>query len=198
MLSLNGQSQHTYLDTAWAVQAPYFSEAIYHSSSIVNQGKLIVTGNVETGGDIDVVTIKYKSNGDTLWMKTQSGSLTNGADYGVDLAVNSAGDVIVIAAIENSSTAYDYAIYQYDGNTGTLDWSFSWNGIGGGDDIPTALELDAYGNIYVAGGSEASGGFSDFGILKLSSGEVFYGQLTTIMQICMMPLLQLSLIVRFL
>lgn len=169
MLSLNGQSQHTYLDTAWAVQAPYFSEAIYHSSSIVNQGKLIVTGNVETGGDIDVVTVKYKSNGDTLWMKTQSGSLTNGADYGVDLAVNSAGDVIVIAAIENSSTAYDYAIYQYDGNTGTLDWSYSWDGIGGGNDIPTALELDAYGNIYVAGGSEASGGFSDFGIIKLSS-----------------------------
>lgn|GEM_PF-2620325 len=169
MLSLNGQSQHSYLDTTWVVQTPEVSESIYHSSSIVHQGKLIVTGNIDLDGDIDVTTIKYKSNGDTLWMKTQSGSLTDGADYGVDVAVNEAGDVIVVAAIENTSTSYDYAIYQYDGSTGALDWSYTWNGAGGGKDIPTTLQLDTYGNIYVAGGTEASGGFSDYGILKLSS-----------------------------
>ncbi|WP_066758616.1 S8 family serine peptidase [Crocinitomix algicola] len=166
-------AQHPFLDTAWVAQTPEISEAIYHSSSVVHQGNLIVTGNVDVGGDIDVVTLKYGVNGDTLWMKTQSGSLTDGADYGVDVKINASGDVIVIAAIENTGTDYDYAVYQYDGSTGNLDWSYTWNGTGGGNDIPTTVELDGSGNVYVAGGSEALGGFGDYGVIKLSSTGTF-------------------------
>src|SRR5690606_29747655 len=80
---------------------------------------------------------------------------------------------IVIGAVETTSGGYDYGVIKYDFTDGTQDWVYTFDGQGGGTDIPSSLALDASDNVYVVGGSEASNGFSDFGLLKVTSAGGF-------------------------
>jgi len=159
----------TYINKVWATSTAAVHSEINRTSSLLYQGRLYVTSNVLTGdGDTDVLTIAYKANGDTLWAKTQTGSLTDGNDFGINLTASPAGDIVVIGAIENATTGYDYAIYQYDADDGSLQWSYTWDGVGNAVDVPSSVACDPAGNVYVAGGSESTLGTSDFGVVKLS------------------------------
>ena len=121
----------TYVNREWVNNTSAVNSEINRSASVVSQGSLFVTSNILTDdGDTDVLTIAYDSMGDTLWLATESGTLTDGNDYGVNIAVNPAGDIVVVSAIENLTSEFDYAIYQYDKDDGTLIWSAIWNGIG--------------------------------------------------------------------
>lgn len=168
LINFDVQSQ-TYINREWVNSTSSVNSEINRSTSLVHQGNLYVTSNIITGGgDTDVMTIAYSNNGDTLWVKTQSGSLSGGNDYGINLAVDPWGDIIVTAAVENSTTGHDYTVFHYDGDDGTLNWSQTWNGAGNGVDIPADIKVDGSGNTYVAGGSEATDGFSDYAIVKFS------------------------------
>lgn len=173
-----GFAQMNYTNLEWVDRTPIVGNALFHTASIVQSGKLIVTGNTINGnGDADVLTIKYDSNGDTLWMVTSSGS-ANGDDYGVDLKADASGNVYVVAAVKNTYTGYDYRILKYN-SAGSLQWSYTWNGVANGDDVPTAINIDGAGAIgsYVVGLSESSNGLSDYGIVKISStGSLVYSQ----------------------
>ena len=166
----------TYVNREWSTSTAAVNSEINRTASVTNQGKLYVTSNVITlGGDMDVMTIAYDNDGDTLWVSTESGTLSGGNDYGINLSVTPWGDIVAIAAIENSGTDYDYAIYHYDGDDGSLNWSQIWNGAGNAVDVPANLAIDGSGNVYVAGGSEALDGFSDFGVIKVSaSGSLLW------------------------
>ncbi len=172
--------QMPYLDTTWIQQSPEFVSPIHHTASVTKAGKLFVTGNyITTGGDTDIITIKYNSNGDTLWMKTQSGSLSGGDDYGVDITTNPTGDVFVLATVENSTTGFDYAVYKYNNTTGALVWSAFWDGETG-IDIPASFKVTqgSGAGIYVCGGSEDTlTNMSDFGMIKINtSGSLLWEQ----------------------
>lgn len=159
-----------YVNLEWVDRTPIVGNSIFHTSSIVVGGHLHVTGNtINSNGDTDVMTIKYDTNGDTLWMSTFNGS-ANGDDYGVELQVDASGNVYVASAVKNVSTGYDFCVLKYN-SSGTLLWDYSWNGAGNGDDIPTMINIDALGTIssYVVGLSEASNGLSDYGMIKVSS-----------------------------
>lgn len=176
------QAQKTYTNLEWVSSGPAVGTDYYHTASVVHNGNLIVTGNILNGTHTDVYTYKLDNHGDTLWAKSQAGSLTGGGnDYGIEIAVTNSGDIIVTAAVENNSTGYDYAIYRYSGNNGALEWSYVWDG-NGGIDIPAKVVVkDAINAIFVVGGSQASGGgLSDFGLLKVDTTgafkwEHFYG-----------------------
>lgn len=165
--SYGGLSQKTYINREWVVETPVV-DTIIHSSSIVVSGKLVVTGNtVGSGGDADIITVKYNNVGDTIWSATYDGS-AGLDDYGVELAATSSGDIIVVGTAQTTGGGYDYAVIKYNGYTGSQIWSYTWDGVGNGMDIPAVVGLDGSNRIYVAGGSESSGGFSDYGVIKLS------------------------------
>ena len=166
-------SQTIYANREWVEETPVTSSAYQHTSTIVSSGNLIVTGNVLNGsGDTDIITVKYDSQGDTVWYKTFAGN-ANDDDYGIDLIENSSGDIVVIGAVKTSAGDYDYVVISYDGADGTEDWNYIWDGDGNGVDIPSDVALDASDNIFVTGGSEASNGLSDYGTIKLTSGGSF-------------------------
>lgn len=87
----------------------------------------------------------------------------------MDIAIAPDGNVIVAAALENSVSDYDYAIFKYDRLDGSQIWNTGWNGVGNGIDIPSDLHIDGTGDIYLTGGSQATDGNSDFGTIKISS-----------------------------
>lgn len=162
----------TYLNSDWVNQSPVVGSGIYHSSSIIVSNQLVVTTKVLNVDNSDIATLRYDSNGDTLWMKTYGGSADLN-DYGVELAQTSTGDILVAGTIQNTVGGYDYVVLRYHGITGALQWSYTWDGAIGGTDIPTHITVDNSDNIYVTGGTEGATGFSNYATIKLSSSGIF-------------------------
>lgn len=164
----------TSVNREWSTTTGLISNEIKHAKNVFHGNVLFATSNViSDAGDIDVMTIAYTPQGDTIWVATESGTLIGGDDYGVDISIAPDGSVIVVGAIENSGSDYDYAVFKYDRFDGSTVWSESWNGAGNGIDIPSDLHIDATGNIYITGGSQGSDGYSDFGTIKISSDGSF-------------------------
>lgn len=166
--TLGGLSQMPYLDTSWVAQGPAGDETFTHNSSILVNGKLVMTGNiVDSGGDTDIFTIMFNNNGDTVWTATYDGS-AGADDYGIELAATTTGDIIVVGTAQTTTGGYDYAVIKYKGTTGNQMWSYTWDGAGGGIDIPAMVKLDGSNRVYVVGGSQSSTGFSDYGVIKVT------------------------------
>ena len=166
-----GLAQMNYTNLEWTDRTPVVGNTINHSASIVVSGYLYVTSNViNLSGNTDILTIKYDTDGDTLWMSTYAGS-AGGDDYGVELKASSDGYIYVVGAAKNTSTGYDYCLLKYDSSTGSQSWVRNWNGAGNGDDIPSNLLIESTTRIYVCGGSEATNGLSDFGVFRVSNSN---------------------------
>ncbi len=105
-----------------------------------------------------------------LWQTTFDGS-GNGNDYGVQLKINSSNDIFVACVVEGTSSS-DFGILKYS-SSGSLTWSNSWNGSNNGDDIPSDLDIDNLGNVYIVGGTETSNTFSDYAIVKFNAAGTF-------------------------
>jgi hypothetical protein len=131
-------------------------------------GHVYVTG--ESDGS-DYATIKYDAGGNALWVARYSFS----RDYPAALAVDAAGNVYVTgsACFSHGLPAPDlvtcvYATVKYDEGGNQL-WSATYHGIG---DLfaplnhAVALAVDAAGNVYVTGSSEAAGTGPDYATIK--------------------------------
>ena len=162
-------AQHKYVEKEWVKNSGAVGTGNYRTSTIVNNGYLYVTSNiVNTSGDTDMHTVKFNSSGDTIWTANIAGNASED-DYGIDIIALASGDVVAVGTAKYTSSDYDYVIVCYDDTTGTEMWSYAWNGAGGGIDIPADVAIDSYDNIFVAGGTEASNGLSDFGVVKLTN-----------------------------
>jgi hypothetical protein len=66
-----------------------------------------------------------------------------------------------------SSTNYDFKTIKYNGLTGAVMWSASYNAPPGDlSDFARALDLDAAGNVFVTGSSENASGFPNYTTIK--------------------------------
>ncbi len=126
------------------------------------------SGNVYvTGGSgyskADFVTIKYNSNGDSLWV--QRYGLAPYDETPFSIAVDNSGNVFVTGYAEQASGSYLYTTLKYS-PTGTLLWSAVYPTSAGSDEraFPASLKIDNSGNIFVTG----------------KTGNQTYGNITTI------------------
>ncbi len=131
-------------------------------------GNVYVTGYSAGSGSDDYATIKYNSNGDSLWARRYDGP-GNSDDEPNSLAIDGQGNVYVTGESYGSGTAYDYATIKYNSNGDTL-WVRRYNGPGNGDDEASALALDGSGNLYVTGYS--TGTNADYATIKYNSAGV--------------------------
>ena len=116
-------------------------------------GNIYVTGmsDDETNFYIDIITIKYKPNGDTVWTRRFNGP-SNYFDQGRSIRYDNQEHVYV-----GGSTAYnggspwnDFILLKYD-TSGTLIWQKQFDNPYHSFDEFVGLELDAAGNIYAMG-----------------------------------------------
>ena len=170
LITSNLQSQ-TYVNKEWVNSTG--SVGTYDSTASVldnNENLIVVSNTLNSSNNTDVLVTKYDPDGIVLWQTTFDGS-SNGNDYAVQVKVNSNNDIFVASTIYGTSNN-DFGILKYN-TSGTLLWSNTWNGSANGIDIPTDIDIDDNGNIYLVGGTEASNNMSDYAIVKFKDDGTF-------------------------
>jgi len=93
--------------------------------------------------------------------------MSDQANYGKAVTVDSGGNVYVTGESFAEASSYDYLTLKY-GPGGNLLWDKRYNGPGNGRDAARSIAVDSGGNVYVTGISEGSTTFSDYATLKYS------------------------------
>jgi len=129
------------------------------SLTVDNNGNVIVTGySYDDVSSEDYATIKYNTNGEQQWISFYNG---DGNDFDITTAVKSdvSGNIYVTGSSYSSNTVEDFATVKYN-SAGVQQWVETYDGVAGGSDIVTALNVDISGNVYTSGYTfESSGDF---------------------------------------
>ncbi|MGH2574488.1 MAG: SBBP repeat-containing protein [Ignavibacteria bacterium] len=132
-------------------------------------GNAYVTGwSSGTGSFADYTTIKYNSNGDSLWVRRYNGPGSDN-DEAYAIAIDDSANVYVTGRSIGTGTSWDYATIKYN-SSGLLQWVMRYNNNppGNGDDIPNDVFVDEFMNVYVTGSSDAGGFQYDYATVKYS------------------------------
>jgi len=142
------------------------------SVCVDREGYVYVTGESQgKGTSLDYTTIKYNSEGMSLWTKRYDGPAKD-VDSPVDIVVDKRRDVIVTGTSQGES--FDFATVRYH-YTGDLAWVARYDGPGKGLDKAAAMAMDENGNVYVTGQSLGDGTAFDFATVKYSpSGDTLW------------------------
>jgi hypothetical protein len=156
-------------DTAWTriYNGPANGSDLATAMAMDKSGNIYVTGSSESAGSgtpKDFVTVKYRPNGDTAWIRRYS-EPGNGNDLANAIAVDDHDNVYVTGSTSDDGLPYDYLTLKYypDGN---LAWVRRYNGPGNYTDEPSAIVVDGSSNVYVTGTSNGSGTVSDYSTIK--------------------------------
>jgi len=159
------------VDPAWVrrYSGPGVSDDGAAALVLDKSGNVYVTGHCDRDTSVfvnfDYVTLKYTTNGDTLWIRRYDGPVSGG-DGGSDIAVDSIGNVYV-TGFSDSSSSTDCATFKFASNGDTL-WYRRYRGYGYG----AGLAVDDSGNVLI------SGTFFDYAIIKYSpNGDSLWARL---------------------
>jgi hypothetical protein len=117
-------------------------------------GNLIVAGSSKFS-NLDFLTTKFDSAGNVLWANEWNGS-ENYDDFVSGLAVDPMGNVAVTGIATKLFEPFEdnYATIKYDSSGNEL-WAAIYNGPADQDDEANGVVMDASGNVYVTGFSDA-------------------------------------------
>jgi len=145
------------------------------SLAVDNSGNAYVTGRCGANGSGEYLTIKYDSDGDTLWTRKYDGP-ANGVDEADAIVLDESGNVYVTGRSLGNTSGYDYATIKYNPSGDTL-WIRRYNGTANDIDEAYAIAVDVLGNVYVTGESNGAGTSIDYLTIKYnSSGDVIWTQ----------------------
>jgi len=137
----------------------------YTQVAVDASGNVFVTGQSDgpnlSSDNRDYATIKYSSAGLALWTNRYNGPVNSG-DAAKAIVADALGNVYV-TGWSDSGIGDDYLTIKYS-SAGVPLWTNRYNGPGNGNDVPSAVAVDASGNVYVTG---SSGG--DYATIAYSS-----------------------------
>lgn len=133
---------------------------VHHGS---DGSKIYLTGYDRLDNSRSYRTLNYGSDGALLWSRSYYNLGKKIDDYAIDMAVDKPGNIYVTGNSRDVTTLFDYLTIKYNPE-GTEQWLARYNSPQNGDDIATAMTVDAEGNVYVTGSSPGS--------------DYFYGYLT--------------------
>lgn len=163
---LNGNAQ----TWQWAKGATGVGSEEGYSSATDTAGNVFITGSftgstisfgaytlTNAGTNANVFITKYAPNGNVLWAKSATGTVS---DYGFSVSTDVVGNVFVTGCFQSPSTTFgtytltnagtnsNIFIAKYDAN-GNVLWAKSAGGIA--DDRGYGVTTDATGNVLVTG-----------------------------------------------
>ena len=146
-----------------------FNDYGYHLG-IDRYNYIYVAGYTAIGPDIvtnrDYLTIRYKPNGDTSWVRKYNGP-GNNIDWPHQLTIDRQCTVYVTGGSTGSSGNMDYFTISYD-TLGNVIWSSRYNGTGNNDDYAQYIALDNAQNLFITGHSFETGTGGDIATMKFS------------------------------
>lgn len=126
--------------------------------AIAPNGDVVVTGSSRVGSSECYYTARYRgSDGLLLWDETYDNTTFNDSDVATDVAVDSAGAVIVTGSVRNTNGTYSYHTIKYPSGGGMPTWSRTYNGPGGNELDTPFVGVDADDNVLVAGTAKLDG-----------------------------------------
>ncbi len=112
-------------------------------------GDVVVAGKIaQSSTDDDAVVLKYNSTGSLLWSYTYTSNLGN--DAAVAMAQDASGDIGVAMSRTNAAGNTDICFGHLDAAGNDLG-IVSYDGIGNGNDNPSAIVFDNSGNAFITG-----------------------------------------------
>ncbi len=127
-----------------------------------------VTGGViNSSGNYDFGTVKYRSNGTFVWAAYYNGP-GNNDDIASKVTVDRFGNVYVTGTrVVSGSIPYtDIVTVEYD-SAGIQRWAKIYDGPGGTNDSPVAV--DSMGNVYVGGTASVASLGTNYVVIKYAS-----------------------------
>ena len=147
-------AQQTFINIEWDIGLSDPGQFELVSCDIDPNGNLVCAGTIINGTHADIFLSCTHPSGNVIFQQTCPSSPIED-DFGTDLKVDNAGNIYLCGAHHNGSN-YDYFTAKYT-QAGVLLWHMFYNGPGNDDDMPSALDIDGAGNVYVTGGSIGSG-----------------------------------------
>jgi uncharacterized delta-60 repeat protein len=154
-------------DSLWTRRFNGRGNGFDEATSLVvdNGGNVFVTGYSYNGATgFDIVTVKYTSDGIIEWIKEYNGQ-DDSTDVSIEIALDKDGNIYLTGYEYSASNGIDIITIKYN-SSGTEQWTRKFNGPAGGDDRPTAINIDPAGNCFVTGFSNGLGTGADFLIIK--------------------------------
>lgn len=114
-------------------------------------GNVYITGTSSSSvaAEGNFVTIKVDANGNRVWEKRQTGTVY-AAEIGTKITLDATGNPIA-TGIKWNGNDMDIRTVKYDPASGNVTWERIFDGGHEGLDVPTAITVDANGNIIIAG-----------------------------------------------
>ncbi len=141
---------------AFAAITPPLAQNKYRRQVVLDSsGNAIVSGfnDGALAADWNYLIVKYNSAGTRLWSRSYNGP-KNGVDEITAITVDRYKNIYVTGYSDgHRATDYDYATIKYDQN-GNRKWVKRYNGPGNGADVPRAIVVDRWRNVYVTGYSD--------------------------------------------
>lgn len=153
---------------------PPFSNSVGNSIQVDNSGNVYVTGYTRIGsGQIDLLLIKYNSNGIQQWLQQYNGP-GNFDDFGISVDVDSAGNVYAGGYSFGTGTSYDFVLLKYNAG-GINQWTRRWNGVTNNSDYLKKISVSSNGDVVASGYSFKSTTSNDFTTVKYNtSGDLLW------------------------
>ncbi len=143
-----------------------FGVAIDAAGDVVAVGRL----SDATQGDNLFLVKLTGATGDEVWRTVVNGNNDN-ADDGQAVALDAAGDALVVGSVRNRGRGRDMFVGKFANGTGEEQWSFTLNGTASMADIGSVIALSAEGDAVAAGrinnGTEDDG----FTVVKLTGAN---------------------------
>jgi len=130
-------------------------------------GNVYVAAASGIGTARDILTIKYDSAGNELWVKQYDGS-ANSFDIPIGMKIDASGNIYVAGQTTGSSSMLDYILIKYLPD-GTESWVKTYNGAGSVNDLAYGMCIDD-SFIYLTGVSVEAGNLQNFTTIKYSPG----------------------------
>jgi len=140
-----------------------------HALAVDAAGNVAVTGNsTDSAGGTNMRTIKYDgASGAILWTASVSGNSSNFEfETGNAVAVDASGHVFVTGHIRDAAQDNNIRTVKYDGATGAVLWSATFNGPVSSGDAGNAIAIDGAGHVIVTGTSIETSQLSSIRTIK--------------------------------
>lgn len=180
ILTLFVLSNLSFINSQWVANYGFKSGDVNFASSkgnaVVCEGNFsYVTGYTqESATGNDIVTIKYNSQGDTVWVRSYNGT-ANSDDEGFGICVDDNDNIYVTGYAQNTGRSKDAVILKYS-KQGNLLWARSFSVTTNAVvDKGVAIAVDNRDDIYVTGYTTGTDGNTDIFTMKIDrSGDILW------------------------